>query len=80
MTHEPLAVHLTRQAEKELDDLKPYRRRVVQTLLALEGNPTAGHALKGSLAGVRSMEFSLPGGEYRAAYVVHAEDRVCLVF
>ncbi len=80
MTNEPFAVHLTRQAEKDLDDLRPYQRRVIETLLALEDDPNAGHVLKGSLAGARSLEFSLPGGEHRAAYIVHGVDRVCLVF
>jgi mRNA-degrading endonuclease RelE of RelBE toxin-antitoxin system len=80
MTEEPFAVHLTRPAEKDLADLKTYRRRTEEELLALEDDPTAGKALKGSLAGVRSLDFSLPGGEYRAAYVVHGELRVCLVF
>jgi hypothetical protein len=32
------------------------------------------------LRGVRSLEFSLPGGEHRAAYYVLIDDRVCLVF
>jgi mRNA-degrading endonuclease RelE of RelBE toxin-antitoxin system len=80
MLNEPFEVRLTAQAERDLKGLRPWQRRVVQELLALENDPTRGHVLKGSLAGVRSLEFSLPGGEHRAAYVVHGEDRVCLVF
>jgi len=80
MVHEPFQVVPTRQAEKDIRDLRPYQRRVVEELLVLENDPTAGHTLKGSLTGVRSLQFSLSGGAYRAAYVVLAEERVCLVF
>jgi mRNA interferase RelE/StbE len=80
MVNEPFEVHLTSQAEKDLKDRRPWQRRVIQELLALEDDPVKGHVLKGSLAGVRSLEFSLPGGAHRAAYIVHGEDRVCLVF
>jgi mRNA-degrading endonuclease RelE of RelBE toxin-antitoxin system len=80
MVNEPFQVVPTRQAERDIRDLRPYQRRVVEELLALEHNPTAGHTLKGSLDGARSLEFSLPGGAYRAAYIVLVEERVCLVF
>ena len=62
MVNEPFEVHLTSQAEKDLKDLRPWQRRVIQELLALEDDPVKGHVLRGSLAGVRSLEFSLPGG------------------
>jgi hypothetical protein len=32
------------------------------------------------LLGARSLEFSLPGEAYRAAYIVLEEEQVCLVF
>ncbi|MFQ5796543.1 MAG: hypothetical protein ACE5JP_16040 [Candidatus Bipolaricaulia bacterium] len=32
------------------------------------------------MKGVRSLEFSLPGGAYRAAYMVQESEQVCLVF
>lgn len=80
MVNEPFEVRLTSQAEKDLKDLRPCQRRVIQELLALEDDPVQGHVLKGSLAGVRSLEFSLPGGAHRAAYILRGEDRVCLVF
>ncbi|MCL4515738.1 MAG: type II toxin-antitoxin system RelE/ParE family toxin [Firmicutes bacterium] len=53
---------------------------MVDELFTLENNPTAGHELKGSMRGARALGFSLPGGEYRAAYVILTEERVCLVF
>lgn len=80
MVPEPFQVVPTKQAEKDIRDLRPWQQRVTLELLALEGDPTLGHPLKGSLAGVRSLEFSLPGGAYRAAYVILGEERVCLVF
>jgi mRNA-degrading endonuclease RelE of RelBE toxin-antitoxin system len=80
MTGDPFEVHLTRRAERDIEDLRPWQRRVIEALLTLEEDPHRGHTLKGSLLGVRSLEFSLPGGAHRAAYVVLNEERVCLVF
>ena len=33
-----------------------------------------------SLRGARSLEFSLPGGAYRAVYIVLDEERICIIF
>jgi len=48
-------------------------------LLALKQDPLKGHPLQGSLRGTRSLEFSLKGVAYRAAYAVLAQEQVCLV-
>lgn len=80
MTSNAFELELTRDAEKDLDRLKGFRDRATRVLLQLEQNPFAGHALSGSLRGARSLEFSLPGGAYRAVYVVFDAERVCLVF
>jgi mRNA-degrading endonuclease RelE of RelBE toxin-antitoxin system len=74
------AVELTRAAEKDLDDLRSLRDRAVRKLLALESNPYAGHDLKKDLLGIFSLGFALPGGEYRAAYVIQEEKQRCLIF
>lgn len=60
--------------------MRSFRDKAARALLALELDPYKGHALTGSLCGARSLEFSLPGGAYRAAYVVLEEERTCLVF
>ncbi len=73
-------VELTRAAEKDLRDLRSYIGRVMRALAQLEGEPRRGHSLSGSLKGVRSLEFSLPGGAHRAVYTVNDDERVCLVF
>src|ERR671937_209496 len=74
-------VQLTRQAERDLRRLRSQMERVTRVLLSLEEEPDRGHYLQhGTLQGVRSLEFSLPGGAYRAAYVVLEEEKVCLVF
>ncbi len=75
----PYALALTRAAEKDLDDLRTYRRKVLGALRALRTAPYTGHALAGNLKGVRSLEFSLPGGAYRAAYVLDEARLRCLV-
>jgi hypothetical protein len=49
-------------------------------LLALKQEPLKGHPLHGSLRGTRALDFSLKGVAYRAAYMVLAEEQVCLVF
>lgn len=74
-------VTLTRQAEKDLKDLRPWTDQATRALLVLEDDPQRGHRLSGSLRGSRSLEFSLRGsGAYRAVYVVLREERTCLVF
>ncbi|HVB63122.1 MAG TPA: type II toxin-antitoxin system RelE/ParE family toxin [Nitrolancea sp.] len=74
-------IQLTRAAAKDLKQLRSHSVTVAQALNQLRTNPAAGHVLQGSLAGVRTPEFTVKGsGAGRAAYVVLAEHRVCLVF
>jgi len=80
MRSRPFVVQLTREAEKDLERLRSGTDRAIEALLALESNPDAGHPLKGSLHGARSLEFSLPGGAHRAVYLVLEAEQVCLVF
>ena len=56
----------------------------------LKTDPRAGHTLTGALQGARALEFSMPGGQYRAAYVIQEDvpkqddpdetESICLVF
>ncbi len=80
MASERYDVQLTRQAQKDLERLRPWTDRATQALLVLEGDPRRGHTLRDSLRGARSLEFSLPGGAHRAVYVVLEAEGVCLVF
>lgn len=73
-------VELTEAAVKDLRRLRSSMERVTQSLASLENDPHRGHPLTGNLGGVRSLEFSLPGGAYRAAYVVLETEKVCVVF
>jgi len=70
---------VTKAAEKDLDGLEPYRKRVVSELRALEGDPHKGHTLHGKLREYRALEFSLPGGVCRAVYKVKNDQKVCLL-
>jgi mRNA-degrading endonuclease RelE of RelBE toxin-antitoxin system len=80
MTSERVEVQLTRAARKDLNNLGHDMQGVVKHLARLEANPLAGHTLRGSLTGARSLEFTLRGGgAYRAIYVLH-RDTVCIVF
>lgn len=74
-------LELSPKAIKDLKKLnKPFQERTLNALLELEKEPHKGHALEGSLKGARSLEFSLPGGEYRAAYYVILDDETVYVF
>ncbi len=75
----PYQVRLSSTAVKELRDLGPFEAKAVQALRRLMEHPMAGHPLTGELKGLRSLEFSLPGGAYRAVYAVKPKERVCLV-
>ena len=72
-------VHVTKSAEDDLKEFGSYKAKVIQEILQLECNPLAGHALKGKLKGLRSLEFSLPGGECRAVYKIKDDRQICLV-
>jgi len=80
MPGDPYEVRLTRQAEKDLKALRSGTARATQALLTLEQDPERGHTLAGSLLGARSLEFSMAGGAYRAAYVVMEDQKRCVVF
>jgi mRNA interferase RelE/StbE len=74
-------IEFTRLAEKDLRRLSRSDGKVALCAIrALQDDPQKGHLLKGTLKGARSLEFSLPGGAYRAAYYVITEDERCLVF
>lgn len=73
-------LHLAKSAEKDLLKLYELNEKITKELLALKQNPYLGHPLKGSLKGVRALEFSINGVAYRAAYIVLEKERVCLVF
>jgi len=78
---ERYTVELTRQAEKDLKDLRPWTKQATDAILRLEWEPRRGHTLSGSLRGARALEFSLKGsGVYRAIYTILDQDRVCLMF
>ena len=77
---ESFEVRLTKKAEKDLFQLRDLTEKATHEILALEENPFKGHALRGSLQGVRTLKFSLKRVTYRAAYVVLKNERVCLVF
>ncbi|MCI0184923.1 hypothetical protein MM817_03220 [Acidibacillus sp. S0AB] len=73
------SVKFTKQAEKDflrLDNV--VKKHAAKAFMKLQADFNAGHTLSGSLGGVRSLEFSAPGGDYRAAYVVDGGD--CLIF
>ncbi len=80
MTSRHFSVELTAQAKKDLKRLCSWTERVSRAIPQLELDPLRGHPLTGSLRGARALEFSLPGGAYRAVYVILEETQVCLVF
>lgn len=73
-------VDQTRAAEKDLDDLKGLKDQAVREILKLEADPYLGEPKRGTLKGVRALGFTMPGGAYRAAYVINKRERVCVVF
>jgi mRNA interferase RelE/StbE len=74
-------VEFTRLAEKDLGRLsKSDGKTAMHAITTMRDDPKKGYTLKGTLKGARSLEFSLHGGAYRAAYYVITEDERCLVF
>ena len=74
-------VEILPRAAKDLKGLKHHEAQALREILQLEENPELGHALLGSLRGVRALEFTLKGsGAYRAVYTVIDQQRVCIVF
>lgn len=78
---ERFEVRLTRQARKDLDNLQgPWREKAVRHLLKLEENREDGELLSGDLYPSYALKFSLPGGEFRAAYVFLRSKKVFLIY
>jgi mRNA-degrading endonuclease RelE of RelBE toxin-antitoxin system len=74
-------IRLTKKADKDFSSLNRVEmKKAAQALEKLKTNPFVGHSLSGKLTGARSLEFSAPGGAYRAAYVVREELNRCVVF
>ncbi len=81
MPPELYRVGLTRAALKDLKSYKGDAATVKSRLDVLKSDPLAGHALTGSLAGVRSLAFSLRGsGQHRALYVVRELTGKSIIF
>lgn len=79
-TNRRYAVHLTNAARQDLKKLRSHKDRIGEALGELETNPRAGHTLKGSLTGLRSLDFTVKGsGAFRAVYAVFDDDAVCLI-
>lgn len=73
-------IHLTSQAEKDVKRLRENAAKALQAIYQLQDDPKRGHTLGGGLKGIRSLEFNLPGGAYRAAYAILPQNKVCLIF
>lgn len=76
----PFEVQLTRNAEKDLLQLRDLMAKATREVLTLKQAPYKGHPLKGSLRGARALEFSLKGVAYRAVYIAMEKECICLVF
>jgi len=79
MENKKYCVHITRAVEEDLKEFDSYRSKVIHEILTLENNPEAGHLLRGKLKGLRSLEFSLPGGACRAIYKIKSDNQICLI-
>jgi mRNA-degrading endonuclease RelE of RelBE toxin-antitoxin system len=75
-------VELSRETQRDLKQrqLRPHLTQILRALTTLETDPLAGHALAGSLRGLRSLTFNVKGsGAFRAIYALLDDDAVCLV-
>ena len=73
-------IELIDGAKKDLKKLRQHRDQIGEALGRLETDPLAGHTLRGTLYGLRSLEFTVKGsGAFRAVYGVLDEEAVCLV-
>lgn len=79
-TNRRYRVELTDGARKDLKRLRQHLQQIGDVLFQLEENPLKGHSLKGTLYGLRSLDFTVKGsGAFRAVYGVLDEDSICLV-
>ncbi len=79
-TNRRYRVELTDGAKKDLKKLRQHREQIGEALGRLEENPLAGHTLRGTLYGLRSLEFTVKGsGAFRAVYGVLDTEAICLV-
>ncbi|MGH2551353.1 MAG: type II toxin-antitoxin system RelE family toxin, partial [Thermomicrobiales bacterium] len=64
-------VVLTKQAKKDLKNIRHDLDRALKAIARLETDALPGHTLKNDFGDCRSLEFNLKGsGAYRAVYIV----------
>lgn len=72
-------IEFTPRAEKNIRELGQNGKRALKAIYELRKDPLKGKPLRDSLRGLRSVRFSGPSGEYRAAYYIHDDRTVCIV-
>jgi mRNA-degrading endonuclease RelE of RelBE toxin-antitoxin system len=79
-TNRRYRVELTDGARKDLKKLRQHREQIGEALGGLGKNPVAGHALRGTLHRLRSLEFTVKGSDaFRVVYGVLDLVAVCLI-
>lgn len=74
-------IKFTKKADKDFTRLdRVEMKKTAQAIAKLATDPYLGHPLTGKLNGARSLEFSAPGGAYRAAYVVRDNLQRIVIF
>ena len=74
-------IQFTKKADKDFSHLDRIEmKKAAQAIAKLTTDPYLGHPLTGKLNGARSLEFSAPGGAYRAAYVVRDDFERIVIF
>lgn len=70
------SIKIKKSALKEIQKLQsPDRRRIVEAIDTLEGQPYAGKLLKGDLSGLRRLRV----GHYRIIYEVYENEVIVLI-
>lgn len=73
-------MEFTTQAKGDIKRLdKGIQPNVMKKLAQLRDNPYLGSPLRGDLKDFYSLHMSLPGGQYRAAYVIDEGNRLVIV-
>ena len=73
-------LEFTTQAKRDIKRLdKDIQPNVMKKLAQLRDNPYLGSPLRGDLKDFYSLHMSLPGGQYRAAYVIDEGNPLIIV-
>ncbi|SIR60464.1 type II toxin-antitoxin system RelE family toxin [Halanaerobium kushneri] len=74
------SIEIIKSVKDDLKSLKHQKEKAIKKIITLENNPIEkSKSLSGTLKGLRSFNFSLNDGQYRAIFKILEDNKICLM-